>query len=171
MKGLQIDETLLDTVIKGTLEGLEMAEVVPDAVGASRFNTSNKNLTVIVGLHGNNTNGNVALNMSKRTATFLASKMIGEELDELDEDAIDAVCEIGNMVAGRLKELLVETDYEFSAISLPALVFGSNFSLYHLKNIVTVSVTFEISEISVIHMDDKFFTTSISLLGQSWNPS
>ncbi len=166
MPKLLIDQVLLDCVITGTLEGLEMAEIQPDAIGASKFNTASRDITVIVGLHGRS-NGNMILNMSQHTANFIAGKLMGDEIKELDEDSIDAICEVGNIVAGRFKELLMGTEFEFSTISLPALVFGANYNFYHLKNITTVSVTFEIGEVSIVHHADKFFTTTISLLGQS----
>jgi len=166
VKGLNIDSTLVGCVIQGTRDGLSMAEVEVDAVGASRFNSESRDLSVLVGLHGR-CNGSMTLNLSKRTAIFLASKFIGEELTDLDEDTIDAICEIGNIVAGSFKMLLKETEYEFETISLPALIFGGNYNLYYFKNITTASVTFEIPEVSVVHVADKFFSTSISLLGHS----
>ncbi len=144
-----------------------MTGIEPDAVGASRFINASRDLSVLVGLHGTNCNGNMTINLSKHTATFLGSKLLGDDIDDLDEDTIDAICEIGNMMAGRFKELLKGTKYEFEAISLPALVFGANYNLYHLKNLVTVAVNFEIKEVSIIHVEDKFFTASISLLAQS----
>ena len=164
MNGLTIDETLLSCVIQGTAEGLQMAEVEPEAIGASKFNTVDKEISVIVGLHGESRNGNMALNVSRRTAIFLAGKLMGEEIDELDDDAIDALCEIGNMIAGRFKELLVSTPYEFRTISLPAVIFGANYTMYHTKNIISISVMFEINDIPIIHMGDKFFNVSIALL-------
>ena len=120
MNKLQIDDVLLDCVIKGTHEGLEMAEVSPDAVGASKFNTVSKEISVLVGLHGESRNGNMALNLSERTAIHLAGKLMGEKIDVLDDDAIDALCEIGNMIAGRLKELLksVYSTKYFPAVSV-----------------------------------------------------
>jgi CheY-specific phosphatase CheX len=163
---LSIDPTLADCVICGTRDGLSMTGLEPEAVGVSRFTQASRELSVIVGLHGRK-NGNMTLNLSERTAKFIAGRLIGVEISELDEDAVDAVCEVGNIVAGRYKELLQATQWQFEAISLPAMVFGANYSLYHLKNIVTVAVTFEIKEVSVVHMQDKFFTSSISLLGTS----
>ena len=166
IEGLKIDEVLARSVITGTVEGLQMSQIVPEAVGLSRFESVTRDLSVIVGVHGTSI-GNITMNISERAAVIIASRMLGEPLDHLDEDAIDAICEIGNMVAGRLKELLRTTPYEFLSISLPALVFGGNYNLYHLKNITTVSVTFEIKEVSIVHVLDKFFSTSISLLGRS----
>jgi CheY-specific phosphatase CheX len=164
---LNINPILLNCVIQGTRTGLSMTGITPDAVGASRFNTASKDVSVIVGLHGN-CNGNMTLNLSEHTAAFLAGKLMGEEVSpDLNEDTIDAICEIGNMVAGRFKDELMSTAFQFDAISLPALILGAKYDLYHLKNITTASVTFEINEISVVHIQDRFFCTTISLLGQS----
>ena len=163
---LNINQVLLDCVIRGTHSGLSMTGIEPDAVGASRFNTGVKDVSVIVGLHGR-CNGNMTLNLSENTACFLAGKLAGEEYTEMNEDTVDAICEIGNMVAGRFKEELMGTDFQFEAISLPALILGAKYDLYHLKNITTASVTFEIKEISVVKVHDRFFSSTISLLGQS----
>lgn len=167
MKGLQIDEALLQCVIQGTNEGLEMAETSPQAIGVSKFNSTNREISVIVGLHGEKRNGNMTINLSKRTATHLAGKLMGEEIHDLDEDAVDAICEIGNMIAGRFKDLLTSTKHEFKTISLPAIIFGANYTMYHTKNITSISVMFELSDISIVHMGDKFFNISIALLSQS----
>ena len=164
--GLKIDEKLLECVVRGTKEGLSMTQLDPDAVGASRFNAWSGDLSVIVGLHGAKESGNMTINLSERTGLFLASRLMGEELKEFNEDGVDALCEIGNMVAGRLKELLNGTEYAFHAISLPALIFGANYSLYHVKNINALAVTFELAEIPVFQIRDKFFTTSVALLRQ-----
>lgn len=165
VEGLQINSELMDCVIKSTQEGISMTGIQPDAVGASKFSTASKELSVLVGLHGAR-NGNMTMNLSERTATFLAGKLFADDsMVELNEDAIDGVCEIGNMVAGRMKEILCDTEFAFDAISLPAIIFGANYNLYHLKNIVTVSVTFEINEVSIVNMKDKFFSTSVALMG------
>ena len=163
---LNINETLLDCVIQGTEAGFSMTGIMPDAVGASQFNTGAKDVSVIVGLHGR-CNGNMTLNLSENTACFLAGRLAGEDYAEMNEDTVDAICEIGNMVAGRFKDELMGTDFQFEAISLPALILGAKYDLYHLKNITTASVTFEIKEISVVRIHDRFFSSTISLLGQS----
>jgi len=155
----------MDCVIQSTLEGLSMTGIQPSAIGVSKFHTASKELSVLVGLHGNR-NGNLTMNLSEKTATFLSGKLFADDtMSELNEDAIDGVCEIGNMVAGRMKDILLGTEYAFDAISLPAIIFGANYNLYHLKNIITVSVNFEINEVSIVNIKDKFFTTTIALMG------
>ena len=83
----------------------------------------------------------------------------------MNEDTVDAACELGNMVAGQFHTRLSGTAYHFDGISLPAFVYGANYNIYHLKNITTVSVTFEIKEVSVVHIRDKFFTSTLSWIG------
>jgi len=163
---LNINPILMNCVVEGTIGGLKMTGITPMAVGVSRFSTASKEMSVIVGLHGKR-NGNMTMNLSERTATFLAGKLLGAEPTEMNEEVIDAVCEIGNMVAGQFHNMLHGTPFHFEGISLPAFIFGANYNLYHLKNLVTVSVTFEIDEVSVVHMKDKFFTSTISLLGSA----
>ncbi len=163
---IQIDPVLLECVERGTVEGLSMTGIVPSAVGASRYSIAGREFSVLVSLYGDQ-NGQMTLNLSKFTALFLSSKFLGEEKppDEIDEDHLDALCEIGNIVAGRFKDILSKTQYHFAAISLPALVAGANFSFYHYRGLMTVTVEFEISEIPMTHVHDRVFTASISLMG------
>lgn len=166
LDSLKVDKKLMGSLIQGTMEGLALTGIEPEAVGVSRFSTVSRELSVLVGLHGSR-NGNLTMNLSEHTAGFLAGRLFGdEEMKDLSEDAIDGVCEIGNMVAGRLKDMLLGSEYAFDAISLPALIFGANYNLYHWKNIVTVCATFEINEVSILRMNDKFFTTSVTLMGK-----
>ena len=167
MYNLNIDETLLNCVIQGTIEGLAMTEVVPSPIGASRFITANRPYSVLVSLYGTQ-NGQLTINFTEKGVLFLAGRLLGEEPHQaVAEDDLDAICEIGNIVAGRFKDILGSTAFEFSAISLPALIVGASYNLYHTRGITTASVDFEIPELGVANMPDKFFTSAISLLGRS----
>ncbi len=72
--------------------------------------------------------------------------------------------ELGNMVAGCIKESLLDTEYGVSQISLPSLIAGSSYSVMYSRGIHTVSVEFEIPDISMVKLKDRFFTTTVSLL-------
>ena len=120
---LNINPVLMNTVIEGTIGGLAMSGIVPDAVGVSRFSTATRDLSVLVGLHGKR-NGNMTLNLSERTAMFLAGRLLGIDIKEVNEETIDAICEIGNMVAGKFHTILHHTPYRFDGISLPALILA-----------------------------------------------
>jgi CheY-specific phosphatase CheX len=162
---LSIDETILDCIVQGTTEGLGMTGIEPPPVGASRFFSANRPISVIIGLVGK-CNGTLMLNMSQRGMLPLASKLLMEDQLEVNEDAYDAVCEIGNMIAGCTKECLAQTSHEVPNISVPSLILSANYDIYYARGISTVSVEFELEEISAIYQRDRFFSVSASLLRQ-----
>lgn len=163
MSLLKVDEVLLDCVVRGTLRGLEMADVVPAPVGASRFFQSSRSLSVLVGLTGQ-CNGQVAINLSERAVLHLAGKMLMEEQTQLGEDAFDSIMEIGNLIAGSIKEELRGTPYETEQLTVPSLILGASYSVFYSRGISSVSVEFEIEELPVAYDRDRFFTTSVSVI-------
>lgn len=66
-------------------------------------------------------NGRVVVSMPEAVAAQLASALLGDAIQALDEDVMDAVGEIANMIAGNAK-----TDFPESAgtISVPRVVIG-----------------------------------------------
>ena len=162
-KLLKLDEIMLDRTIRATLEGLEMAGVVPNAVGASRVGTMPREVSVIVSLIGSS-NGSLMLKVSKKCAAFLASRLLDEESYEFTDDTLDGICEIGNIIAGSAKRLLLDTEYAFQSISCPALVMGHNYDVHHYQGMTVVAVEFELTELPRIHMNERTFSVSIALM-------
>lgn len=160
---LHIDPVLLESTIVSTKEGLQMTGVVPTPVGASRFLAGDKEFSILLSLNGTYS-GSMYLNLSRHAALYLAGQFLGEELSEVDDDLFDCVSELGNMIAGRYKENLRETRFGIEAISLPALIIGANYNLHHARGIVTASVTFEIEDMPMARLRDKFFHVSVSLM-------
>ncbi|MEE9386074.1 MAG: chemotaxis protein CheX [Nannocystaceae bacterium] len=160
---LQVDTTLLSAVITGTVGGMSMTGIKPVPVGASRYSASRHSHAVMVGLVGRSS-GSVSLNMSESGMLFLAGQLMGEPAHHLDEDAIDAAMELGNMTAGCIKEELVATEYDVSAISLPSLIIGSSYAVMFARGIITLSVEFEIGDVPVTQSNERLFCTTISLL-------
>ncbi len=163
MSLLKVDEVLLDCVIRGTLRGLEMASVAPSPVGASRFFQATRSLSVLVGLTGR-CNGQVAMNFSERAVLHLAAKMLMEDKIEMGEEAFDSIMEIGNLVAGSIKEELRGTDYAAEQLTVPSLILGASYNVFYARGLSSVSVEFEIEELPVAYDRDRFFTTSLSLI-------
>lgn len=65
--------------------------------------------------------GTVVVSMPETVAANLASALLGDVIQQLDDDVIDAVGEIANIIAGNAK-----TDFPAGAeaISVPRVVFG-----------------------------------------------
>jgi CheY-specific phosphatase CheX len=160
---LHVDHQLLSALIAGTRSGLEMTGIVPEPVGASRLTQARHAITVMVGLVGKHS-GNMALNLSEVGMMFVAGRLLGTPVTELNEDSIDAIMEVGNMIGGAIKGPLRNTGYAISNISLPSLIFGRSVSMVYARGIKTVSVEFEICELPFNTMNDRFFSTTISLL-------
>ena len=80
-------------------------------------------VTALVGVTGT-VSGLVLYSMSLATAVALASRMMGQEFQELDALAQSGIGELGNVITGRAGVLLSEAGYP-SNITPPALVVGS----------------------------------------------
>lgn len=161
---LQVDEALLDAVLHGTGRGLEMTGLQPPAVGASNLFSADRSLAVMVGLVGRDS-GTLTLNVSERAMLVLSGKLLGDDDQrEINDDNIDAIMEIGNMIAGCSKDRLLEHGYEVHAISVPSLIFGASYDVYYARGIRTVSVQFELPAMPVAFHRDRIFSTTLSLL-------
>jgi len=79
-------------------------------------------VTALVGVTGT-VIGLVLYSMSLATAVALASRMMGQEFQELDALAQSGIGELGNVITGRAGVLLSEAGYP-SNITPPALVVG-----------------------------------------------
>jgi CheY-specific phosphatase CheX len=161
--GLAITQSLVTALLKGTPEGLEMAGVVPVAIGASSMAQSRRAISVMVGLVGDS-NGTITLNMSKRAMLYLTGKLLFEDQEEMNEENVDAICEIGNMVAGCTKEALQGSEFRVENISVPSMIFGANYDVHYTRGIDTCTVEFSLEDLPIVNLDDRIFTVTISLL-------
>jgi len=88
----------------------------------------NQGIAAIVGYAGES-DGSVIFTCSMDLAAKLAGLMLmEEEVDPESEDVDDAVGEIGNMIAGQLKNLVCEGGNEVQ-LSIPVIVREGNYRL------------------------------------------
>jgi chemotaxis protein CheX len=88
--------------------------------GLNREATPQHDVCSIIDVTGE-VNGTVVVSMPETVAANLASALLGDVLQQLDDDVIDAVGEIANIIAGNAK-----TDFPggAGAISVPRVVLG-----------------------------------------------
>jgi chemotaxis protein CheX len=163
LRGIDVDVDLFGAIIEATEVGLQMSQIVPRPVGCSVLTSARHEVTVLVGLAGRHS-GNLAINMSHEAMLYIAGNFIGEPQQEISDENVDAIMEIGNMVAGSVKTRLLNTNHHIEAISLPSLVLGRSHNMMYARGIEAVSVQFEIKEMALRIMDCRYFTTTISLL-------
>lgn len=165
MKPIGIDERLIDAIVDSTHAGLQMGGLKARPVGYSLLPARAQEIAAVVGLVGRR-NGTVRMNLSKRGALFVANRFTGSESVEIDDETLDAIGEITNIIAGRLKAELPEEDYGLSNISCPSIIVGADYHVYHFRGFTTVAVEFELEGISAILLTERLFSTTVSLSGK-----
>lgn len=160
---ITVDPLMLDRVIRATLQGFEMVGVGPVPIGASRLVRTPRRISALIGLLGDHT-GTMVLNLSEGAACLFAARLLCEDQPALNAETLDAVGEIGNMVAGATKDLLVGTSYTIANISCPTVVMGASYDLYYSKGFTTLSVDFEVPEIPMTQIEDRIFSVSVSVM-------
>ncbi len=90
--------------------------------GIKKGNVPSFEISSIIGLSGTVT-GCVVINLSKPVALQMVSKLLGDEVTELDDDCTDAIGEIANMIAGNAKTDFPSTG---TSISVPSVVVGKH---------------------------------------------
>lgn len=120
-------------------------------------------INVIIGITGNAT-GNLLYSMNKATAVAIASKMMEEELTEIDDLVKSSIGELANVITGRGAKELENRGYPIT-ISPPLLLLGSGTMIENLdipRVDVPILLTFPVGK-SVSAPDELKITISMSL--------
>lgn len=119
-----------------------MLNTQPKRVGVKVSDGSAKGtvVTSLVGLSGK-VEGVVALRFPPETALGLASRMLGTEMAEINDEVTDAISEMVNMVAGSAK---AKFDHDPPLeLGLPTVVEGTGYKLKYPTKSVWLEVPFE----------------------------
>lgn len=162
MVKLDLNENMVDAIVRSTNSGLQMAGLTPRTVGLSTLPARSQEVAVVIGLVGRR-NGTVTLNLSQRAVLHLANRFVEGTHDQVNEHVLDAVGEITNIVAGRLKGELSDPSFGVSTISCPSIIIGADYHVYQFRGFQTVSVEFELEELPVIFWRERLFSTTVSL--------
>ncbi len=85
-------------------------------------------ITSMIGLAGQLC-GLLNLQCSHQAAALMASKMLGIDVDKVDDEVFDAFGEIGNMVAGNFKNKIPGLG-DGCMLSVPTVITGTDYSLH-----------------------------------------
>lgn len=95
----------------------------------------------IIGLTGEAV-GSIAFSLPKKTALNIVSKFIGEEVLGLSADTRDAIGELTNIIAGRVKKIFYEKKIHIK-ISIPNVIVGKEHTISSTKGTSTIVIPFE----------------------------
>ncbi len=98
-------------------------------------------VTGIIGMIGPQVRGSMSITFSKKLAANIMDTMLGESVDEIDEQVLDMVGEMTNMICGGAKNALAEQNYQFE-MATPVIVAGSNHVIQHKVDGPKIILTF-----------------------------
>jgi len=93
----------------------------------------------LIGLSGK-ASGMVVVNLSSEVALKAASQLLMEEIDEVNDDVVDAVGELANMIAGQAKTDLEQ--YELS-VGLPSVIVGTDHEIRFPSSTPPLAIPFK----------------------------
>ncbi|MBF0465330.1 MAG: chemotaxis protein CheX [Nitrospirae bacterium] len=109
-----------------------------------RDNVGQGDVSGVIGLAGEQTKGSIAITFTEKAIIDIASRMLGEELDKVDETVADMVGEITNMVTGGAKKILSEKGYKFN-LATPSIIVGKGHMISHKSKAPVILLPFETS--------------------------
>ncbi|MDR3685285.1 MAG: chemotaxis protein CheX [Geothrix sp.] len=133
----------INPFIESTLRSLEMmASIAAEKVGLSVKEDliTTYDISAIIGITGD-TSGSIILSFPVGVACRIASNMLMEEISSLDKSVEDAIGEIGNIVVGDARRLLIQDGYSLS-ISVPTVVVGKGHKISRSGDVPCIAIPF-----------------------------
>jgi len=96
----------------------------------------------IIGLAGKEAKGSFAVTFSKSCIIKVVSNMLGEDVQDLDGDIMDAVGEITNMISRGARAELENKGYSFD-MAIPSMISGKDHKIVHVTDLPIIVVPFE----------------------------
>ena len=129
-----------------------------DAVPGKPFALKGKpsghgDISAIIGVTGKCT-GTISVSFSKEAAFKVMTGMLGDDVEDPEQDAMDAVGEIINMISGVARASLSEAGLLMQG-STPSVVAGKDHTIMHQGKTPGIAIPFSI--------DDSQFTVEFSL--------
>lgn len=125
---------------KHVLTTMAMIEPMPGKPYVKKNNAAYGDVSAVVGLTGDK-HGSISLSFSKKCAVAIVKNMLGDDVQDIIQDAKDAVGEITNMISGQARAGLAQMGLTMQA-STPTIIFGDNHSISHVTNGPVIAIPF-----------------------------
>ena len=139
-----MDVRLINPVLETMVNVLStMANVRPD-VGKPSLKQNEiamGDVTGIMSMVSPQVRASLAITFTKPVILDIVRRMLGEELQEIDDTARDLTGEMANMVVGGAKNLFAAQGYEFD-MSTPSILVGKDHTIHHAFSGKTILLPF-----------------------------
>ena len=136
---MELEKPLVDATLE-VFASMIFIDIEPQAASDEPVSEFAPNITSLIGLAGD-MKGILAIHCPEKVALEITSSMLGMDVDDLGEDAKDAIGEIANMVAGGLKESLATAEKNIE-IAIPTTVVGKSIRTAGLSGASRIMIPF-----------------------------
>jgi len=125
---------------KHVLSTMAMIDPTPGMPYVKKNNAAPGDVSAVVGLTGDK-HGSISISFSKKCAVAIVKNMLGDDIQDIMQDAKDAVGEITNMISGQARAGLAQMGLTMQA-STPTIIFGDNHTISHVSSGPVVAIPF-----------------------------
>lgn len=97
-------------------------------------------ISAIIGVTGPR-NGTVSVSFTEESAAALVTGMLGDDIEDMEQDMQDAVGEVANMISGQARATLAEEGLVLQG-STPSVVVGKGHKIHHITKAVVMAIPF-----------------------------
>ena len=97
-------------------------------------------ISAIIGVTGVK-NGTISVSFSRESATALVEGMLGDAVEDLEQDMQDAVGEVANMISGQARASIAEAGVTLQG-STPSVVVGDDHQILHMNKAPVIAIPF-----------------------------
>lgn len=133
----------INPFIESTLRSLDMmAGIKAEKIGLELKDDhiTAYEISTIIGLTGE-TSGSIIISMPTTLACRIASNMLMEEIQSINQNVEDAIGEIGNIVVGDARRTLMQDGHSLN-ISIPTVVIGAGHRISRPGNVPCIAIPF-----------------------------
>ena len=97
-------------------------------------------ISAIIGVTGPK-NGTISVSFPFASAKALVVGMLGDDIENLEQDMQDAVGEVANMVSGQARASIAESGLVLQG-STPSVVVGKDHTIHHMTKATVMAIPF-----------------------------
>lgn len=112
------------------LSTMAMITPKPGTPYVKKDDVSAGDVSAVIGFTGDK-NGSISVSFTKKCAIALVKAMLGDDIQDILQDAKDAVGEIANMVSGHARASLQSLGINCAG-STPSVILGDNHTITHM---------------------------------------
>jgi chemotaxis protein CheX len=140
----------INPVLRSMLNVLSTMAHIEPKVGTPKLKENNnviqgKNISGLMSMTGRMGNASIAITFSEASILHIAKNMLPAEITKIDGMVIDLVGELANMALGGAKSELENGGFFFQ-LSLPTIIFGSDYLIAHKTNAPIIILPFTMPE-------------------------